>query len=66
MAFYYCLNHFVLAGLLSSDAVFAAASEAARAVRVTAVSPCGSDFTEVPWFSLLASVELLHIAISEV
>ena len=46
-----CFNHFVLIGFLSSNTVFAAGSEAAYAVLVTAVSPCGSDFTDSFLFS---------------
>lgn len=37
---FYCLNHFVLIGFLSSNTVFAAGAEAAHGVIVTAVSPC--------------------------
>lgn len=50
MAFY-CLNHFVLTGFLSSNTVFAAGSEAAHALIVTAESPCESDFKDSFLFS---------------
>lgn len=46
MAFY-CHNHFALIGFLSSNTVFAAGSEAAHAVIVTAVSPCEPDFKDI-------------------
>lgn len=54
MAFY-CFNSFVLTGFLSSNTVFAAGSEAAYAVIATAMSPCGSDFTDSFLFSSVFS-----------
>lgn len=62
---FYCLNHFVLIGFLISNTVFAAGSETAHTIVVTALSPCGFDFT-VSCFLLLSPVELFQISICEI